>query len=487
MCGLGIHKSESIAKLTDEVLRLRSQTNDLTKMEETQGSEIAELRQKFHMSKTDEDYDLEIKRKNIVNNISNFGGADFSELACWLLASSLNDHKIINQRLDETALLWRATKKTGGRILEVGRAGGGSTVAILGASEGREVISIDRYPQHAEIVDQIFDREDIKSRLTLLTRSSRDEIDPDELGMLFVDGDHTYEGVCHDIAYFWNKLKPVDGKPALAVFHDAAENPIAHVPDVARACNELVAEKNVAKVVESWGSMLLLEKIGDIDPNAWHAKEDYDFWQKLSKNKNLIQIKPRDQSSINSSQKGKGEVLEKDYLGADNFDDSTWTSIGFSMEPATTFADSPLRVLREDDSAEDNSLCKKVRLNQNINQYRLTTHLRPIGIEFVHVRLEAVRYDGYGGGPTMFVDFRLDEEYTVVNQVSSPNLRVGEVNLNYKNGFFCCEINLSKISDNLNYNLCIGSGLFSKGQKTNNSNERLIVMNAVSIRGISEN
>lgn len=481
MFGLSIHKSDSIERLRNEVVILREQAKELKQTGGIHESEIADLQQKFQMSKTDEDFDLESKRKIIVDKIKNFGDSDFSEIACWLLASSLNDHKIINQRLDETSLLWRTTKMSGGRILEVGRAGGGSTVAILGASNDREVISIDRYPQHAEIVDRVFERNDVKDRLTLLTRSSRDEIDCDEFGMLFIDGDHTYEGVCHDIAYFWNKLKSIDGKPALAVFHDAAENPIAHVPEVSRACKELAEDKNVAKVLESWGSMLLLEKVGDIDPNIWHAKEDKDFWKQLSGNENLIQIMPRDQTSSKKREIPKIEVLEKDYLGADNFDDPSWKLKGFSMEPATIFADSPLRLLKENASAEENSFYKDITLNESINKYRLTTHLRPIGIQLVHVCLETDTTD-----TPMFIDFRLDKEYTAINQVSSKNLKVNDINLNYKNGFFCCEINLLKISDKVDYKLSIGSGLFSNGEYSNEIQDRFIVLNAVSIRGCRE-
>ena len=479
MLGYGIHKSETINLLLHELSRLREQTGQTEQTEQMTELTIADLTQKVHMSKTDEDYDLDVKRDNIVQNIGRFGSVDFSEIACWLLASSLTNHKFIHQRLDEASLLWRTTKMTGGRILEIGRAGGGSTVAILGASGDREVVSLDRFPQHAEIADLIFDRDDVKNRLTLLTRSSRDEVNLGEFGMMFVDGDHTYEGVCHDIACFWNKLTPADGKPAMAVFHDAAKNPIAFVPEVAQACSELLKEKGVARVVESWGSMLLLEKVGDVEPLAWHTKENRDFWKQLSNDKKLIQIPPRAYNGTNNEQEPKVKVLENDYLGADNFDDPSWTLTGFTMEPATTMADSPLRVLRTDTTIEQHSLCKKIRLDNNANQFRLTTHLRPIGLQCVHIRLETD-----ANAPKMFVDFRLDEKYEIVNQVSSPDLKISAVNLNYKNGYFCCEINLSRISNNLNYNLCIGSGTFSGGQNDNTSGEQLIILNAASMRGL---
>ena len=108
---------------------------------------------------------------------------------------------MIHQRIDEATVLWRSVKRTAGPILEVGRAAGGSTIVILGASGDRTVVSIDRAPTQPEMTKAVFSRPDVQSRLKLYNQSSREEIAEREFGMMFIDGDHSYEGVCHDIAY----------------------------------------------------------------------------------------------------------------------------------------------------------------------------------------------------------------------------------------------------------------------------------------------
>jgi hypothetical protein len=43
-------------------------------------------------------------------------------------------------------------------------------------------------------------------------------------GFLFIDGDHSFEGVLADVVAHWNALEDTDGKPGLAAFHDALPN-----------------------------------------------------------------------------------------------------------------------------------------------------------------------------------------------------------------------------------------------------------------------
>ena len=61
------------------------------------------------------------------------------------------------------------------------------------------------------------------------------------------------------------------------MFHDAAENPVAFVPSVKQALDELLAEPGVARKVEAQGSMLLVEKLADLDQADWYAKDDPAF------------------------------------------------------------------------------------------------------------------------------------------------------------------------------------------------------------------
>src|SRR5258708_11343135 len=83
-----------------------------------------------------EDYDSFAKQKRIVDGIAEFGRCDFADVACWLFASALVNHRVIHQRIDEGAALWRAIKCSGGPLLQGRRASGGSTPALLRASAG---------------------------------------------------------------------------------------------------------------------------------------------------------------------------------------------------------------------------------------------------------------------------------------------------------------------------------------------------------------
>ncbi|MCU1295535.1 MAG: hypothetical protein JWP08_4385 [Bryobacterales bacterium] len=125
---------------------------------------------------------------------------------------------MVHQRIDEGSLLWRAVKMSEGPVLEVGRAAGGSTIVLLGASGARPVVNIDRALFHAFIAEDVFQRPDVASRLKLDVQTSGEPIAEVGFGMGFIDADHSYEGICPDIGMFWNKLKSFDGKPPLAAF-----------------------------------------------------------------------------------------------------------------------------------------------------------------------------------------------------------------------------------------------------------------------------
>ena len=130
------------------------------------------------------------------------------------------------------------------------------------------MVSIDINSSFSEYAQIIFNRKDVSERLKIYVQSSREEIIENDFGITFIDGDHSYEGICNDIANFWNKLKPRENFPALAVFHDGAKNPVTYVEPVRKACDELIKEGS-AEIYESWGSMLVLKKLKDINQSIW--------------------------------------------------------------------------------------------------------------------------------------------------------------------------------------------------------------------------
>lgn len=199
----------------------------------------------------------------------------FADMA-WLFNCDNRNRGIIRQNFDEAALLWQSVQATKGPILEIGRARGGSTALLVTAGAGRPVTSIDVRPNHHPACDRFF--ADILAaepdRLRLMTADSSKPLQGGQFGLIFIDGDHSYEGVRADVIAHWASLQPVDGAPALAVFHDAVPNEGLrydkrdnHCEGVRQICDELL-NAQCARVVKSAGSSLVLEKISEL-PWEW--------------------------------------------------------------------------------------------------------------------------------------------------------------------------------------------------------------------------
>lgn len=461
LTGLSIHRKVSIERLLRENERLKGHLNTLSTnvapqsapprsaVVSSQAHTVAgdatlweecerlrtelkkhEDRQIFYL--TTEDYNSAHKMRHIVDRIPDFGFADFADLSCWIFAASLNNHRVVHQRIDEGSLLWRAVKMSGGPILEVGRAAGGSTLVLLGASGARPVISIDRAPFHAHIADRVFQRADVARRLTLYRQTSREPIAEKEFGMIFIDADHSFEGVCHDIAMFWNQLKSFDGKPALATFHDAADNPITYVEPVKRACEELVAEPGAARIVESWGSMLVLEKTGDIDADRWFRKEHLAFWGQYATPDHPVlrpavlrgQIHPT-RVSVNTA--------AKNLLGDESVEHESWVKRGVSVERTQLNDDNPLRLIRDTSETGEHGIEKTIHVGARRINYAV--YVRPHRLSAIRVSVRSET-----GAPLVQVDYELGVRSRIGLFRTADGVTLIDASFDYRNGYFCCNV-----------------------------------------------
>ena len=223
-------------------------------------------------------------------------GGGFEELA-WLFTCDSRNRGLIRQGFDEAALLWKAVKATSGNIVEIGRNFAGSTVLLAVASPAREIYSIDNRPNEDTACKSFLARPENKERVHLLIADSRKTLPDLSCGLLFIDGDHSFEGVLKDVMAHWNSLQPHSGNVALAAFHDAvpnenfkwrdAERQLHRVwtrlknkfrkrqkpevapdyePGVKRVCEELV-QQGAATKWRSAGSMLVLKKLTDLPPD----------------------------------------------------------------------------------------------------------------------------------------------------------------------------------------------------------------------------
>jgi predicted O-methyltransferase YrrM len=155
----------------------------------------------------------------------------FEDLAFLFTSSQLN-HGIVSQELDEAALLFRVARDVhGGAAVEIGRFKGGSTFLLAAALGGRaDLWSYDIHAPH----DAAYTGADLDEELRdALRRFALDEwvhlvvgdsrlVPPPEgpIKLLFVDGDHSYEGVSADWSH-WGPSLAIGGQ---ALFHDAVDH-----------------------------------------------------------------------------------------------------------------------------------------------------------------------------------------------------------------------------------------------------------------------
>ena len=192
---------------------------------------------------------------------------DFVELL-WLFNSPRETRDIIRLDLHEAGLLYKYAKQTwvqpeklfhhtgrGSIILEIGRYWGGSTVLLAMATHHSDVkiVSVDVVEGcHDPDVDDWLNDYEEKERIDIRTENSH-AMENVPLSMLFVDGDHTYEGVKKDFIHHWNYLHG----PCLA--HDYTD-PSCY--ELTKFIDEWI-EEGYAEIIEQAGTMIALKKLKD--------------------------------------------------------------------------------------------------------------------------------------------------------------------------------------------------------------------------------
>ena len=122
----------------------------------------------------------------------------FEDLA-WIFTCDSRNRGLIRQGFDEAAVLWKATKATSANILEIGRNLAGSTVLLAAAGPDRKIYSIDNRSNEDRACKDYLARAVNKGRVHLLVADSRVPLPNLRFGFLFIDGDHTFEGVLADV------------------------------------------------------------------------------------------------------------------------------------------------------------------------------------------------------------------------------------------------------------------------------------------------
>ena len=174
----------------------------------------------------------------------------FEDLA-FLFSSNQLNHGIASLQLDEAALLYRLARDAdSGPFAEIGRFKGGSTMIFATAlPEGAELWSYDLHVAlRPDMPGDALDRElrDALARYGLerkvhLVVADSHAVDPppEPLELLFIDGDHSYDGARADFERWGAFVRP----HGHLLFHDAVDTgKYGNVyPGVARVAREVAS------------------------------------------------------------------------------------------------------------------------------------------------------------------------------------------------------------------------------------------------------
>ncbi len=138
---------------------------------------------------------------------------NYFEDLIWLFNSNTSSRGIVRLNIAEGALLYKyCKKKKNGTLLEIGRKFGGSTVIMASALSTGKLYSID-VVRHTEAEKNT---ESLSGKIVFIDGNSSKCKWEKKIDLLFIDGDHSYEGVKSDVKHFcpWVELG------GYVVFHD---------------------------------------------------------------------------------------------------------------------------------------------------------------------------------------------------------------------------------------------------------------------------
>jgi len=168
-------------------------------------------------------------------------------------------------RLDpcEAEYLYMMAKKSQLGIVELGRFKGGSTL-LMAAAANVHVHSVDIDPVDDVYLSQLIDELDIDNIELYVDDSQKTDLPHTiEYDLLFVDGDHSYEGAFNDMDNWWDNLA-IGGH---VILHDCYD-----MYDIPQAVSDFIVGKNIAMHVSpfnsynvwenKWGSICHFQKLG---------------------------------------------------------------------------------------------------------------------------------------------------------------------------------------------------------------------------------
>lgn len=198
------------------------------------------------------------------------GPLQFEHLA-GLFASTSLDHAVISMTIRQAAYLFGLVREMKAKkVIEIGRYKGGSTLLIAAAMGGEgEFWSIDIGDKEARLHDgslsRPFDAQigdtfaGLGLQVNLLVGDSRTlEVDTEEVDLVFIDGDHSYEGVKNDFERFGKRVQ-IGGA---VLFDDAFDEGLfkTHSDTVGRVVQEILNEREF-RLIKAVNRLAHLERL----------------------------------------------------------------------------------------------------------------------------------------------------------------------------------------------------------------------------------
>jgi predicted O-methyltransferase YrrM len=183
---------------------------------------------------------------------------DGFEDVAFLFSSNQLSHGIASLQLDEAALLYRLARRVtpGAAVAEIGRFKGGTTLMLASAlPDGAEIWSYDLHvalradlsgPQLDSELEAALRRYGLTDRVHLVVGDSRTAAPPPRpCELVFVDGDHSYEGARADYLRWREQVAP----GGHLLFHDAVDTRGYgnHYPGVVRLMAEVDADPQLER------------------------------------------------------------------------------------------------------------------------------------------------------------------------------------------------------------------------------------------------
>ncbi len=172
----------------------------------------------------------------------------------WLFSSNFINRGIIKMDFNEAAYMFGLIKEQKpANLLEIGACEGGSTMLISTAkSKEAKFVSVDLEDNYNKTVKTLLDE-----NTSIILGDSKKYVPPAQIDFIFIDGDHSFEGVKSDFDHYFPYLK----NGADIIFHDAvsAGKNIFVAPPVNAFVKQLEKNRDL-KFIKDIGSIRHLKK-----------------------------------------------------------------------------------------------------------------------------------------------------------------------------------------------------------------------------------